>query len=194
MAQTLPAAPLPDEVRVRFLAVLADAAQLPAFEQWVYASRELEAALDPNDYVDLLALDYRRRDAAYEARKILKKYVSAAEVETHRLKHILEEIIAGGEGAYAAIRETYELYCHGYSFLDGLGLGYGLGLVADDDYGASPPGKARVARMYPEVAAEAERVLGWLVSGKVALTGKLDVWFEERCFVDHRRERDKKDA
>ncbi|MGO2130530.1 MAG: hypothetical protein ACTH4U_17505 [Pseudoalteromonas prydzensis] len=49
--------------------------------------------------------------------------------------------------------------------MDNLGLGYGLGLTCSDDF------NDKVDEFYPDIADEATRVILWLDSGKIIITG-----------------------
>jgi hypothetical protein len=152
------------------------------FEQWVYTTPELESVLRQDDYLNLIALDFSRQSSQYEATKVLRRYIQAGEYETWKLKTLLLALINQEQDPRHLLYTFYELYCNGYSFLDGLGLGYGLALVV-------PPGAYRadswdelnkedqqrlLHSLLPEAIAEARTVLNWLDDGSIVITNEQD--------------------
>ena len=168
-----------NEIESTLFRLLAREIEVADFEQWVYAHSDLEQALGPDTYVDLISLDYRSSSALSEAEQVLKQQVDWGKYYEWRLRRILQRIVDRPEGVHRDIEQCYDLYCDGYGFLDVLGLAYGLCV-------ASPPPPYRadswkdlepaeqddlLDSFYPGVRDKALEVLGWLDSGTIVLTG-----------------------
>lgn len=74
--------PLPHEIKLEFFAAICGDKTTDGFEQWLCGSSEVEVALRPDDYLDLLSLDYSSALASVNLIGILEKLVSAGEYET----------------------------------------------------------------------------------------------------------------
>jgi len=81
------------------------------------------------------------------------------------------------------LREFYDLYCHGYAFLNDLGLGYGLMIEVPP----SPKYKAEtweelsdsekqelLDSFYPQLESDIKRAIEWIENGKLILKGRKD--------------------
>lgn len=76
------------------------------------------------------------------------------------LRNILKKIVEKPNDVQRYIEQCYDLYCDGFSFMDNLGLGYGLGLTCPDDL------NEEVDDYYPQILDEVVKVIGWLDSGQ----------------------------
>lgn len=164
---------------------------LEQFEQWVYSNELLEEVLGPEAYLDLISLDYHTRWSSYEVVKVVESAIDLGEFETWRIGRLLRTVVAGDEGWTAAVASTYEEYCAGYTFLDNLAFGWGLNAsmhLQGDSYGADFSQDMSARR---KAAAEAERALAWLHTGKVRLLGTEDQLGQHE-FVDTRSSLEKK--
>ena len=149
------------------------------FEQWVYSEKDLESLLSSDEYLDLISLSYKQPSSLYEAEKILKRHINVGKYYEWNLRRIIQKVIDRPTDAHKYIEQCYDMYCDGYGFLDNLGLGYGLSItVPPSDYGAStwdkletPEQKKLIENFYPGVREEAERVINWLDTNKIVLTG-----------------------
>lgn len=105
------------------------------------------------------------------------------ELEVYKLRNLLQEAQQKNERLPYILMEFYHLYCKGYSFLSDLGLGYGLnievprvdGTYADswDDLSAEQQ-EELLQKVSPGLEQELGRVLNWLATGKILLTGEQD--------------------
>jgi len=149
------------------------------FEQWVYSEKELENLLNTEEYLDLISLSYKQPSSLYEAEKILKRYIDIGKYYEWHLRKVLQKIIDHPNDVHKYIVQCYDMYCHGYGFLDNLGLGYGLSInvppnvynVSTWDKLESPEQKKLIESFYPDVRNEAEKVVLWLDTNKIVLTG-----------------------
>jgi len=153
--------------------------EIKEFEQWVYSEKDLESLLCSDEYLDLTSLSYKQSSSLYEAEKILKPHIDIGKYYEWYLRRVLQKVINHPSDAHKYIEKCYDMYCDGYGFLDNLGLGYGLAVaVPPSEYSAdswdnleSPEQKKLVESFYPSVREEAEKVINWLDTGKIVLTG-----------------------
>jgi len=172
---------------------------LADFEKWIYSEKSLEEILPSDDYLELISLSYKKPSDLYEAEKILFKLVGKGKYYEWYLRNVLNKVIDRTAESASSIQLCYELYCDGYNFLDNLGLGYGLSIaVPPSEYKAeewnqlsNSDQKKLIDSFYPAVAEEAKRVIHWLDTGKVMLTG-YDETFQGIQYDDNRSEDDKK--
>ncbi len=149
------------------------------FEQWVYSEKKLSETLTPDDYLELISLNYKTPSSLYDAGKILRKYVQIENCYEWYLKNVLQKIVNRTPDVHKYIEQCYDLYCDGYYFLENLGLGYGLAVtVPREKYQAETWQELKaqdqqelIDEFYPGVAEEAKKVISWLDSGKIILTG-----------------------
>jgi hypothetical protein len=152
---------------------------LAEFEQWVYSDLKLESILETQEYLELISLNYKTPSSLYDAEKILKKYINIGQYHKWRVTEVLKKVMDRPSDVHKYIEECYELYCEGFSFLENLGIGYGLAItVLPSDYKCENWSELNhfeqcqlIDSFYPNVAEEAKRVIGWLDSGKVVITG-----------------------
>lgn len=176
----------PDFIRRAFTAVLAGRQPLAGFEQWVYATPELETALLPDDYLELISFNYKQRDALRLLGPLLARYVDWGEVQREELLGYLRAIQARSspDAVVYALRATYDWYCRGCYFLDEVALSAGLEV---DCY---RPNDARWAALteaqqweylghfYPAAQHAAERIIGWLETGQIRFEADPDAdWY-----------------
>jgi len=153
--------------------------EINKFEQWVYSEKDLECFLSPDEYLNLISLNYKKPSSLYDAKKILKPHINIGKYYDWYLRRVLQKVIEHPSDAHKYIEQCYEMYCDGYDFLDNLGLGYGLAVTfPPSEYNAdswdqleSPEQKRLIDGFYPVVREEAEKVINWLNTGKIVLTG-----------------------
>jgi hypothetical protein len=166
----------------RFLQLLHREISLDAFEQWVYATPELEKALTRDSYLTLLCLDYRSPHAMHIIEQVLRLHVSAGRIETRTLHRYLTAVLQRGENLAQALEWFYDRYCHGYGFLYELGMEYGLSFVRLSHEGRSRSRndvlqerlRQFLDRNYPDSVQEAEKVQRWLREGMIVITDDRD--------------------
>ena len=172
--------------------------EIPKFEKWVYEERKLEGILTPDEYLELISQAYKQPSSLYEAERILKRYINIGNYHEWYLRRILQKIIGRSVDAHKYIEQCYDLYCKGYGFLDNLGLGYGLAIIVPPsnynggswDKLESPEQIKLLDSFYPDVRREAEKVLGWLDSGEISITGH-DGSSQGIEYMDIRKKEDK---
>jgi hypothetical protein len=171
---------LPADIQIEFFKLLNEETSVQDFEQWVYANKSLETCFAEADYVDFISLNFKDNHFKHEMKKIADKYLDYGEFEKRKLKKILNDIIAKNTDFAKSLIATYDLYCHGYSFFDNIGLGYGL-TFANDFYDykdweslTSSEKNNMINHIYTGVKTEADKVLYWIEKEKIVLTGIAD--------------------
>lgn len=174
---------LPPPIKERFYCTIAGEVPLADFEQWLYTNKEIERLLPADDYLNLLTLNYHKSGAKYELNKLLRQHIDLGDFETYKLLQLLQEAILKTPQLPFILTEFYNLYCRGYSFLQNLGIGYGLAVdaprvkntTADTwDELTSAQQAALLASFSPGLERELDRVQRWLVTGQIILTGEFD--------------------
>ncbi len=173
--------------------------EISDFEKWIYSEKKLEKLLTYDDYLELISLSYTTPSTLYEAEKILKKYIKIEKYHEWYLRKILQKIIERPSNVYKYISQTYDMYCDGYYFLENLGIGYGLSIeVPSSSYSVQTweelepiEQKVLVSSYYPSVQKEAEKVIYWLDSKKIVLTGHSGE-YQGIVYTDNRSPEEKK--
>ena len=174
---------LPLPIKELFYRTIAGDVPLADFEQWLYTHEEVESLLPADDYLDLLTLNYHKSGAKYELSNLLSKLIDLGEYETYNLRGLLQEAQQKTVRLPYILMEFYDLYCRGYRFLQELGLGYGIAVeipylenVPAETWDELTPNQQKelLAGFYPGLDLELTRVLDWLTTGKIVLTGEYD--------------------
>jgi hypothetical protein len=187
---------LPADIQIEFFKLLNEETSVQNFEQWVYANKDLENYFAEADYIDFISLNFKDSHFKHEMKKIVDKYLDYGEFEKRKLKKILNNIIAKNADFAKSLIGTYNLYCLGYSFLDNIGLGYGLTFANDFyDYNdweslTSSEKCNRINDIHAGVKTEAEKVLYWIEKEKIVLIG---IAYEvgRYSFIDNRADEEK---
>ena len=191
---------LPLDIKIRFYEILRNRALLSEFEEWVYEAKDLEKIISKDDYLDLISLNYNKSGAYYELCKLLKTHIDIGEFEAYKLIELLEEAKLRNDNLPYILMEFYDLYCKGYSFLNDLGLGYGLCVdrpqIGNSSYESwddvpEKDKKKYINNLYPEFGEEVERVLSWINTKKIVLSGIQD-GNRLNEYKDYRNEEEKK--
>jgi hypothetical protein len=191
---------LPDDIKHALYRFLDGRTSLAEFERWVYATPELEHALDRDSYIDLLAADFsdRRRVAQIESQ--LEARIDRGEYVTWQMRTELAVILRRDEAELPnTLDRIYFWYSDGYRFLDNLALGFALAArvpgrvspaydwTAEWEDVSAVDQAAILASFYPAIAGEAARVLRWLDEGTVVITGN---YLKYDCRLEYLDSRD----
>lgn len=193
--------PLPDHLKIKFFKFLYGEESVNTFEQWVYETDDLENQLTNDDYLNLISLDFSEQNSQYEAGKILEQYIEAGDYETWKLRRLLTTVLEQAQNLPEVLSQFYTLYCKGYDFLDGIGLGCGLSIrvpLNSLDYSAdcwedlSHEEKHQLLHsLLPKATAEAQTILSWLDERKIVITNEQDD-LGAYIYIDRRSDSDKK--
>jgi hypothetical protein len=190
---------LPDHIKQTFYKVMSKQMPIEAFEDWVYASKELERVLAADDYLELVSLNYKKAAVRYDLFNLLQRFVGAGNYEKWKLIGLLNRAKVHDRNLPGILEQFYHLYCDGYSFLNTLGLGFGLSMCV-----LPKPFKVEHWRELPKdeltkliqnlpqliINYEVDLVLRWLDEDAIILTGDLDQ-FNHYKYVDNRNDAEK---
>lgn len=190
---------LPADIEQIFFDTLSGDKTVLEFEQWLYADKKLETILNSDDYLDLISYGYKADNAKYGLFRLLEKHIDKGELETRRIRKLLTKALNRNKELPEILMTFYDLYCKGYNFFDNLGLGYGLALevprvnnTSADTWDELNENQQRelLDSFYPDLETEINKVISWLDTGKVILTGIKDEYnhFE---YIDNRTELEK---
>lgn len=175
---------LPRHIEHKFYDTINGKIKLEDFESWVYSDKELETILPEDEYLELISFNYRKNGAKYELVKLLsEKFINLGDYEKWKMLNLLRSAQEKDERLPAILRQFYDLYCRGYTFLYDLGLGYGLTVEVppSNNYKAETweemsetEKKEMINSFYPLLQADIERAIDWIEKGKITFTGKTD--------------------
>lgn len=175
---------LPKHIELKFYNTIIGKIKIQDLEKWIYSNKEIESILSEDDYLELISFNYKGRGAKYELVNLLsEKYVDLGEYEKWKILNKLNIALKSDKRLPDILRAFYDLYRRGYTFLDDLGLGYGLTVEVplSGNYKAETweemPEKEQselLASFYPQLDLDIKRTIAWLEEGKIILTGKKD--------------------
>ncbi|PJZ43753.1 hypothetical protein [Leptospira brenneri] len=152
------------------------------FEIFLSASKEIESNFQHDDYIELLSLNYNKRENKYEASKLIERNIDLSEYEAWKLNEILNNIIHKGDNYPKSIASLYDLYCKGYNFLAILGLSFGLQLLCPREYNyeknlaelSKEEQESLANSLYPEIIYHAQLIQDFISNKKLILLGLSD--------------------
>ena len=174
---------LPKHITERFYKILKGDISVDAFEQWLYADKELEKYLPPEDYLDLISLSFKKSGARHELWKLLRKHIDLGAFETYKMLDLLREAQQNTARLPYILIEFYNLYCKGYRFLQNLGIDYGLSVevplikntTAETwEELTTNQQKKLINSFSPDLEEEIDRIINWIEIKKIILTGEQD--------------------
>ena len=188
-----------NEIESKYFNLLEGYSTISEFENWVYESNKLEELLSESEYTEIISLNYNTPSAKYEVGKILTERISFGRIETFKMVKLLNSIIDRDGKEADALREMYHLYCNGYYFLEGLGLGLGLCIEVPNKYNAEYYEQLNdnqkleiVDSVYPEAKMLAKELKKWLLSDEIKLTGTKEPDLNRWDYIDQRSKEDMK--
>jgi len=187
----------PPDIEQVFFETLNGDKSIREFENWLYNESLLESILDDSKYLELISLGYKGRSAKYELSKLLLEIVDKTKYENWRIRRLLTKAAQRDEELPQILLHFYDLYCKGYSFLDNLGLGYGLAIAVPYPYAETwdelSPSRQRelLSRFDAQLDTEIQKVLNWLDTGKIILTGNKNEDGHYLDFTDNRTDGEK---
>lgn len=153
------------------------------FEQWLYADKEVEQHVPPDDYLDLIAFNFKKKGATYELRDLLKKHIDTGAFETFKMLQLLKKAQQKTLQLPYILMEFYELYCKSYTFLQDLGLGIGLAIAVPQVQNTTADSWEELTdhqqqelldSWAPDMEKCMHQVINWLETKKIILTGTQD--------------------
>lgn len=188
---------LPSDIKQSFYETLNGDSSVLEFESWLYADKQLESILNSDDYLNLISFGYKDSTAKYDLIALLEKLVDKGDYEMWRIRKLLTKALKRDKELPQLLMSFYDLYCKGYSFLDNLGLGYGLAIEVPysqaeywDDLTIEQQQKL-LASFYPQLDLEIKKVISWLDTDKIKLTGNRDQYNYYFDYSDNRNDEEK---
>ncbi|MEO7529756.1 MAG: hypothetical protein ABIS69_00045 [Sediminibacterium sp.] len=189
---------LPADIKQLFFETLCGDKTVLDFEQWLYADSQIESILNSDDYLELISYGYKSDAAKYGLDTLLERLIDKGEYEKWWLRRLLSKALQGDKELPQLLMTFYDLYCKGYSFLENLGLGYGLAVEvpysqADNWHELTDEQQQNLLKsFYPQLNTEIGKVISWLDSDKIILTGNKDNYNHYFDYTDNRTEDEKK--
>ena len=189
---------LPENIKATFCNTIKGTISVDEFEQWLYVDKELEKYLTPDDYYDLISLNFKKSDAEYELWDLLKKHIGFGAFETYNLLGLLYEARKKNEELPYILMEFSELYYKGYYFLEDF-LVFSISIEIPrinnemdtwKDLSLEQQ-KELLDSFLPQLEESIEEVIHWIETKKIILTGKQD-GLEGYAYEDLRTEAERK--
>jgi hypothetical protein len=174
---------LPQHIENQFFKFLNKETSIDDFEQWVYATDELETILSADLYQELIAFNYNARYVLASLYPILMEHLDEAKFEKYRIVYLLDLIINKDDLWVKAVKNLYKESIESYAFLDGFSVleeyvehYYFYGDTVDD--------------FYIESKEEAIKMKNWLNSETIIIKGR-EGHRKGTNYIDNRKENEK---
>ena len=139
---------------------------LPAFEQWLYGTPEVETVLGPDTWLDLVSLDFRGRHATHEVRSFVERLYDTRRpgaLPADEARVVARAFLAGSADLWVACRRLAALWYlghHAWVPLDFVGLDSELDAIPAPSTRSlwEPSALARVLEHYRPWLEDAHRV------------------------------------
>lgn len=189
---------LPEKEQKYIYKYLIEELNINAIEKWVYDNSIIEHYLTSDDYLELISLNFKACGSSQTVTKIFERYIDFGKFETWKMYRLLNQVVHKKNNYPFAIAEFYDLYCHGYYFLQNLGLGYSLSIeVPAKNIGSSACDdltdkkyRQLVESMYPGIIEECMKIISWLDMKKLILTGEV-LSYNRKSYIDNRNDQEK---
>jgi hypothetical protein len=111
---------LSEDIQRHLLAFVIEELSGAEFESWLYASGELEESLSPDDYLALLAADFRTPEGVREAQATSERLLETFDpwcVARARVILTLRGMLNGSVNLLVGLRELAHMHYAGYAFI-----------------------------------------------------------------------------
>ncbi|KAA2238873.1 hypothetical protein F0L74_21910 [Chitinophaga agrisoli] len=186
---------LPAHIQQVFFETLEGDMPIPAFETWLYANKELETILPPDDYFELIAYNYTTPFPRRDLHAMLLRATGMAAYETWRLRRKLVRTLQHDETLPQLLMSFYDMYYKGYFFLEYLGLQFGLrvemGYYVHGERTPIAQQLKELAPLFPRLDLAINNTIGWLDDQKIVFSGERDE-YDYPIYADHRTEEERR--
>jgi len=120
-------AKLPVGIRRRLLDFACDVSEPAEFEAWVYTTPELEEALGPESYLEMISANYSTNEGVFEARRKAAALLELdetgavarhqAEVARYQAETLATRMLSGEISLLTGLRKLASLHNNGYDFI-----------------------------------------------------------------------------
>lgn len=155
------------ELQIMFNDVIKRKVTVEHFEQWVYATPEIEEHYGHAFYLRLISLDFKGKNIDLDLEQLLTPIIPFEELDYRRIKERLELVASATREIDKVLEGIYEDYCDGYGFLRFLGLSFAL-LSGSNGMLIINEGVRELLRE------EAKRILSFIEKDKIIITGKFE--------------------
>jgi hypothetical protein len=176
---------LPQHIENQFFRVLNQEISIQDFEQWVYEMEELELVLSSDNYLDLIAFNFKQKDAFHELYNLLIELINFPKFEKYRIIYLLDLIIVKDNSWKKIVNILFHEYINSYAFLI-VFSGIDDMLEYDKTYWVTVD-----ADMYLASRDEAIRIKNHLNSGSIIIIGR-EGHRKATNYIDNRTEAEKK--
>jgi hypothetical protein len=163
----------PFEYQLKCHDVLVHHAPIDAFEQWVYETADLENYLSADDYLELITLNYKKRDAKLALGEIIEKYLDESQIWTFEVQKSLKSILKNTEQLPDDLQKMYHWYCREYTFLERLAFHPAFDwLYVDyciDKVKYAKELKEALTKAYPVIQETAQKLHDDIESGRIKI-------------------------
>lgn len=188
------------ELKKLFYDSLIDNTKIPILEKYIYDSEWIKLFIGDDDYLDLICMDFKAKSIIYDLSDIFKKTIGLADYEQELMINTIKEAMTSREKLPDILMLFYSQYCHGYTFFEDLGLGYGLccqvpqidGRIYDywDDINIDQKNRI-IDSFFPNIENDLQRALDWFSSGRIRFTEEYNEYKLPK-FVDVRTDEEKR--
>lgn len=174
---------LPENIQAEFYKVRYGDLSVAEFEKWVYENAdELEKYLEPNDYLDLISLNFKQVHSKHELMNLVDRTAAkpyGKDFGRYVVTQLLERLIAYEDDPIPLFKTLYDFYCHGFDFLGIGSLYYGYDLDELPSMKAKHLWSEKESEQYRRRVDEAvgnakplaEKIIAAIDSGKIRING-----------------------
>jgi hypothetical protein len=178
---------LPQHIEYQFFKFLNKEISIEEFEQWVYATDELETALSPDIYQNLIAFNYNSRYVLATLYPLLMECLDFPKFEKYRLIYHLNLIIEKDNSWQKAVKKLDHEFRENYDFLNIFCALDDMLNYDEDKYGTNPNS---IDDLFIESKFQAIKMKNWLNSGTIIIKGR-EGHRKGTNFIDNRIESEK---
>ena len=164
---------LPQHIETPFFKVLNHELSIKEFEQWVYATDELETVLSTHDYLNLIAFNYGQLKALDYLEDLLMDIIDFPKFEKYRLIYQLNIIIEKDGLWENAVEIFHGDYIDSYNFLEPF---FSLHFMIEDNQEFYPELNENRSQLINEIYVlakkEALQLLNYLNTDKIIIKGR----------------------
>ena len=178
---------LPPHLENQFFRVLNKEISIQDFEKWVYETEELEHVLSSDNYLDLIAFNFKQPHVLYELYKVLIEWINIQKYETYKIIYLLDLIICKDESWKKAVYLLGGQYRNNdYYFLNNF-------FLIDDyiEYYDTEKSADSIEHLFIASIKEAIKIKDELNLGKIVIKNQHKFEELEQKYFDYRLEEEK---
>jgi hypothetical protein len=170
-----------DQITEQFYKVFYHNEDISELENWIYSTDEIEKKIGSDFYLEIISIDFNKRDSKHEVGEKLRPYVDFQRLEKKNIVDILEGCLTFGERQGVLLGKLYDLYCSGYYFLFDLAFGFGLPCLNASNYSCQTWDELKhdekmelLSRFQGKLEPIIKSYLEWIEDGKIIFLGVRD--------------------